>query len=317
MDIEDFIKSDKLAILVAQNELNAARDILAYDIFKNKQEFIDADKEAILLAEEELAAAYALLAYDIKKYTDGLNPPITHPGEGIRGPTGLSGPTGPMGPTGPKGDIGLTGFTGATGAPGVGVQLKGSKATVLALPATGNTSGDSYIVAADGDLYGWNGTIWVNLGDIQGPQGPTGTAGTTGALGATGIQGVTGATGPTGIQGLVGPTGASGTGTGGSSSSNVTKKVTSNYTILLTDGTIRVDASTAAVTITLPTTASTYNITTGVGQIFNIKKIDTTANAVTALCVGSDTIDGATNLVNTVQWKSNTIQSNGTSWDLI
>ena len=141
---------------------------------------------------------------------------------GPRGPVGPQGPVGPAGPVGPQGPQGNTGSqgpqgiqgaTGPAGAPGPGFLFLGDVATVAALPPTGNTEGDSYLVQASSSLYIWNGTAWVDAGDIQGPQGivgPQGPAGPAGATGATGPQGPAGPTGATGPQGPVGPAGPTG-----------------------------------------------------------------------------------------------------------
>lgn len=43
-------------------------------------------------------------------------------------------------------------------------KLKGSVATVSALPTTGNTVGDVYNVEEDGSNHAWTGTAWDNLG---------------------------------------------------------------------------------------------------------------------------------------------------------
>ncbi|MEG2703357.1 MAG: hypothetical protein RSA65_12110, partial [Clostridia bacterium] len=43
-------------------------------------------------------------------------------------------------------------------------KYKGSKATVANLPASANTVGDIWDVAADGMNYAWNGTAWDPLG---------------------------------------------------------------------------------------------------------------------------------------------------------
>ena len=43
-------------------------------------------------------------------------------------------------------------------------KLKGSVATVSALPTTGNEVGDVYNVEADGSNHAWTGTAWDNLG---------------------------------------------------------------------------------------------------------------------------------------------------------
>lgn len=103
------------------------------------------------------------------------------------GPAGATGPQGPAGPTGPQ------------GPPGVGFTIKGTVATVGALPASGNSVGDAYKVTGTGDIHSWNGSAWINLGPIQGPQGPTGPQGPQGTAGATGSQGPTGAAGTNGV----------------------------------------------------------------------------------------------------------------------
>jgi hypothetical protein len=146
--------------------------------------------------------------------------------QGLQGLQGIAGPEGPMGPTGPKGD---------KGADGTGVTILGSYSTAGDLNTahpTGNTIGDAYIVA--GDLFVWNGSIFENVGRIQGPtgetgpqgiqgeigpegpqglqglQGPQGEVGPQGLKGDTGLQGLTGPEGPQGIQGLQGPIGETG-----------------------------------------------------------------------------------------------------------
>jgi len=107
------------------------------------------------------------------------------------------------------------GIIGPTGPQGTSITIKGERATVGDLPATGNAVNDAYIVTADGDLYVWTGSLpWQNVGQIVGPIGPTGPTGITGPTGPTGSIGITGSTGPTGPAGDVGnfgPTGPTGT----------------------------------------------------------------------------------------------------------
>jgi hypothetical protein len=135
-----------------------------------------------------------------------------------QGPVGATGPTGAegaastaVGPTGPTG-VGITGPTGTAGADGTGVSILGSYATFSALQAAqpSGQTGDAYLVA--GELYVWTGSVWTNVGSIQGPTGSTGSTGPTGSSGATGATGSTGATGANGssIQGATGPTGVTG-----------------------------------------------------------------------------------------------------------
>ena len=102
------------------------------------------------------------------------------------GPTGSQGPTGGDGPTGPAGVQGPIGDTGPEGPQGDSINVKGTKATVGALPSSGNYPGDAWVVEADGDLYVWNGGSWIDVGQFVGPQGPQG------AQGIQGIQGLTG-----------------------------------------------------------------------------------------------------------------------------
>lgn len=53
------------------------------------------------------------------------------------------------------------------------MDYKGTKATVSALPSTGNKQGDVWHVTADNGEYAWNGTAWEELGttiDLSGYQ---------------------------------------------------------------------------------------------------------------------------------------------------
>lgn len=74
---------------------------------------------------------------------------------------------------------------------------------------------------------------------------------------------------------------------------------------------VLVDASSAAVTITLPAAA------TNAGRSYHIKKIDSTSNAVTIDGNASETIDGETTQVFSIQWTSLHVYCNGTSWFII
>ena len=131
-------------------------------------------------------------------------------GFGTTGATGLTGATGATGLTGATGATGLTGATGATGAQGTSINVRGSVAAVVNLPASGNAVNDAYIVDADGDLYIWGGSSWSSAGQIVGPAGAAGATGLTGATGAAGATGLTGATGMTGAQGETGAQGDTG-----------------------------------------------------------------------------------------------------------
>lgn len=86
---------------------------------------------------------------------------------------------------------------------------------------------------------------------------------------------------------------------------------TAAYTATNADTYIAVDASGGAVTITLPTA------TAQAGQIYTVKKIDSSANAVTIDGDGAETIDGAATHVIGAQWGTAHIVSNGTNWHVL
>lgn len=69
--------------------------------------------------------------------------------------------------------------------------------------------------------------------------------------------------------------------------------------------------TTGAMTANLPTAAG---IT---GRVYTVKKIDASANAVTLDGDGTETIDGAATFALATQWKSVTIISTGTNWEII
>lgn len=145
--------------------------------------------------------------------------------------TGAQGPAGPAGPTGTPGTNGSNGSNGSNGAPGApgsngaqgapgadgtSISILGTVANCAALPTTGNTTGDLYILdaadggcsygaGAEGDGYVWTaGNTWLNIGPLRGPQGiqgPDGADGSDGAAGAAGADGSDGAPGAAGAQG--------------------------------------------------------------------------------------------------------------------
>lgn len=85
---------------------------------------------------------------------------------------------------------------------------------------------------------------------------------------------------------------------------------TANYTATANDGSIEVDATSGAVTITLPAVSG------AAGRIYTIKKTDASGNAVTVDPNASETIDGATTASLASQYSTITIQANaaGTAW---
>lgn len=163
----------------------------------------------------QAAQAAQTLANDIPnnpKYRGPVGQTGPQGGKGDKGDTGDTGPVGPVGPVGP------TGLPGKDGKDGTGIQLKGSADSTDKLPATGNTTGDTYLVQSH--MYIWQHGAWQDAGQLQGPKGDDGRsayqvwldaghkgteldylASLIGATGAPGTKGDTGATGPAGPAG--------------------------------------------------------------------------------------------------------------------
>ena len=90
------------------------------------------------------------------------------------------------------------------------------------------------------------------------------------------------------------------------------KLVTSSYPIVERDYTILCDATSGPLTVTLPAAGGVFN-----GHVINIKKVDSTVNAVIIDADGSDTIDGSATVSTDVQWTTITVQANGSAWYII
>jgi hypothetical protein len=116
----------------------------------------------------------------------------------------------------------LIGPQGAKGDTGEGLNILGSTTDESLLPIDNNI-GDGYIIS--GYLYVWTGTLWENVGLIQGDKGDKGDKGDIGETGLTGLTGLTGDTGDIGV-GISGISKVSGTGELGT---------TDVYEILLTN----------------------------------------------------------------------------------
>jgi len=91
---------------------------------------------------------------------------------------------------------------------------------------------------------------------------------------------------------------------------NVSSKSSSD-TVLATDAILLADATSGAVTLTLPAASAVS------GRVYNFKKIDSSSNNVTIARDGSDTIDGATSFVLDSQYEAITLVSNGSNWFII
>lgn len=86
---------------------------------------------------------------------------------------------------------------------------------------------------------------------------------------------------------------------------------TAAYTIGAGDSVILGNATAGAFTVTLPTAVGIA------GRQYIIKKIDSSANAVTLDGAGSETIDGAATVALSAQWARSTVVSDGANWLLI
>jgi len=94
-------------------------------------------------------------------------------------------------------------------------------------------------------------------------------------------------------------------------SHTITTTITTGTTLTRSHRTVLCNATAAAFTVTLPASANSKY------QIYEIKKIDSTGNAVTVDANASETIDGDLTKSLNLQNESITIQSNGTSWYII
>lgn len=162
--------------------------------------------------------------------------------------------------------VNIKGAKGEKGDPGTGIKIKGKYGSLSALQAAHPKAdeGDAYIAGVN--LYVWNGSAWIDCGNVQGPKGdkgdkgdaftyadftqeqlanlkgPKGDKGDAGPQGAAGAQGPQGATGPQGaqgVQGLQGPAGNAATITIGNvttsapgTSASVTNRGTSSAVVL-------------------------------------------------------------------------------------
>lgn len=107
---------------------------------------------------------------------------------------------------------GEQGPEGPAGQDGTGVNVIGTVPSASALdPGYTGEVGDMYIAVDNGAGYVWNGTEWVEVGQIQGPAGPQGPEGPEGQEGAQGPEGPQGPQGPQGAQGPQGLQGLPGT----------------------------------------------------------------------------------------------------------
>lgn len=90
-----------------------------------------------------------------------------------------------------------------------------------------------------------------------------------------------------------------------------TQSISSNTTLTTEDTACFANATSGAITITLPTAVG-YS-----GKLIVIKKVDSSSNAVIVQAAGSETIDGQNSRSLTTQYETLRIISDGTNWMIV
>lgn len=197
------------------------------------------------------------------------------------------------------GSVGVSSFNSLTGA----ITLAGSTSVVI--NQVGNTL--TLTASAPAQVYPGAG-VPVSTGTAWGTSKPL--AGVGAAVATTSNTGLAAGAVPiyTDTAGTLGNSGVLFTSFARLSASLQTaiSTKTANYTITNADQTILCDATAGAVTLTLPTTV-------GAGLIYDIKKIDSSANACT-LSGGAHNIDGSTTLALASQYDSTELHGSGQWW---
>lgn len=99
----------------------------------------------------------------------------------------------------------------------------------------------------------------------------------------------------------------------GQNSGRVSSNAGATYTATIYDSVVLMDATAQPQTVTIPSAAAAF--VDGIGQELMIKKIDSSANAVSYVRAGSDTIEGGTGASLPTQWKSVTLHAiSATAW---
>lgn len=208
--------------------------------------------------------------------------------------------------SGGAGGIATNGASNVNGEGGVFTGRGGIGSNSAVIGLDGGDGGDGRLLGGDG---GAGPPI------IGGDGGVGGDAIVTGGAGGTSGGGNQGDGGNVIISGGAGNTNGyilldSNVDINGGIQLNLVTK-TGAYTATASDYTILCNAVGGAFTITLPAAAS------HTGRIYNIKKIDSSANAVTVDGNGGETIDGGVTAILTVQYESITIQSDGSNWHIL
>jgi lysophospholipase L1-like esterase len=86
---------------------------------------------------------------------------------------------------------------------------------------------------------------------------------------------------------------------------------TANYTAAMGDSVILCNATSGAVTITLPTAAGIQ------GRAFQVKKTDSSSNSCSLATTGGQSIDGATSVALSTQYSLKKVESDGSNWQVV
>jgi hypothetical protein len=206
-------------------------------------------------------------------------------------PQGAKGDIGNIGPQGPQGIQGVKGDDGAS------ISLKGAVTSPADLTSIAvKVEGDLYVAQSDGNGYVWDGSTWVNVGQIRGPKGDTGAQGPAGpapsgtgaVVVSNGVAGTPVGYGTTNIASTLVQRDASGNFSAGVITGNLSGNVTGGVT-----GNVTGNASTASKLAT----AQTINVSgdvTGTAQSFDGSAAISIPTAISAgVIVNADINDNA------------------------
>lgn len=169
------------------------------------------DPAKVLPTAQSLAAAAAKSESNAKAYMDTTkdlseNVNVFVPSVDADGTLTWTNKAGLANPTA----VNIKGAKGEKGDKGTGIKIKGKYDSLSALQAAHPKAdeGDAYMAGTN--LYVWNGSAWIDCGNIQGPKGEKGDTGLQGVQGEKGERGPQGATGPQGAKGDKGDKGDTG-----------------------------------------------------------------------------------------------------------
>ena len=206
----DQIGKYKCELMISQDDKTLTSDSFFYrvtdSIFNQFDEEVESDPDYPVLL--DLINQVQDIDDNLEEMVDGF---IAENADMLTGPQGPQGEPGPqgiqgeIGPQGPKGEQGETGPQGEPGKDGTSVTIKGSVPTNSELSSLANLqAGEGYITEDNGHLNVFNGSEFIDVGEIRGPQGLQGPQGETGPQGEQGIQGEKGDTGEQGPKGDTG-----------------------------------------------------------------------------------------------------------------